>query len=176
MALYPVLRHHGQGIALGSVVFRTVEAVFYLVSLLGLLLLVTLGRASVAPGAADAAFYQQAAALVVAGRVWPGFVLAVLAFGTGALLYGWLLYRSCLVPHWLAGWGIAGALLAMTAAVLVMLGASVPMSPLHLALNLPIFAQEMVLAVWLIARGFSPRAVASAPSVASSPAGAAVAS
>lgn len=162
LALYPVLRQHGEGLALGAVVFRTVEAVFYLVSLLGLLLLVTLARAAVAPGAADISSYQQAAALLVAGRVWPGFVLAVLSFGLGALLYGWVLFRTALVPRWLAGWGIAGPVLAMAAAVLVLVGATAPMSTPHLALNLPVFAQEMVLAVWLIAKGFSPRAVVAA--------------
>jgi hypothetical protein len=160
LALYPVLRHSGQGLALGSVVFRTVEAVFYLVSLLGLLLLVTLGRAAAAPGATDASLQQDVAALLVAGRVWPGFVLAVLSFGTGALLYGWVLYRAALVPRWLAGWGIVAALLTMAAAVLVMLGATVPMTPLHVAINLPIAVQEMVLAAWLIAKGFNTGAVA----------------
>jgi hypothetical protein len=160
LALYPVLRPHGHGFALGSVVFRTVEAVFYLVSLLGLLLLVSLGRAAAEPGATGAGFYGQMAELVIAGRVWPGFGLAVLAFGTGALLYGWLLLRTALVPRWLAGWGIVGPVLAMAAAVLVLLGATVPMSPLHLAFNLPIAVQEMVLAAWLIVKGFSPRAVA----------------
>jgi hypothetical protein len=95
----------------------------------------------------------------VAGRVWPGFVLAVLSFGTGALLYGWVLFRAGLVPRWLSGWGIVAALLAMAAAVLVMLGATVPMSALHVAINLPIAVQEMVLAAWLIAKGFNPRAV-----------------
>jgi hypothetical protein len=159
LALYPVLRPHGHGLALGSVVFRAVEAVFYLVSLLGLLMLVTLARAAVAPGATDASLHQAAATLLVAGRVWPGFVVAVLAFGTGALLYGWVLFRTALVPRWLAGWGIVGAVLAMAAAVLVMLGLTIPMTPVHLVLNLPIAAQEMVLAAWLIARGFNPRAV-----------------
>ncbi|HYO44995.1 MAG TPA: DUF4386 domain-containing protein [Candidatus Limnocylindrales bacterium] len=166
LALYPVLRHHGESMALGSVVFRTVEAVFYLVSLLGLVLLVTVGRAAVAPGAADMASYQQVATLLVDGRVWPGFVLAVLSFGIGALLYGWLLYRTALVPRWLAGWGIAGALLTVAAAVLVMVGATAPMSTPHLALNLPVFAQEMVLAAWLIGRGFSQREVVAGPTAA----------
>lgn len=35
---------------------------------------------------------------------------AVLSFGVGALLYGWLLFRTALVPRWLAGWGIVGAM------------------------------------------------------------------
>jgi Domain of unknown function (DUF4386) len=171
LALYPVLRKYGEGFALGSVVFRTLEATFYGLGLVGLLMLVTLGREAATSGAADSAVFTHAAALLTAGRVWLGFVIGVLFFGIGGLLYGWLLYRSALVPRWLSGWGIAGATLTMISGVLVMFQLASPMTPIHLALNLPIFAQEMVLAVWLIARGFSPRAIAAAPAIEPSLAG-----
>lgn len=172
LALYPVLRQYGEGFALGSVVFRTLEATFYVVGLVGLLMLVSLGREAVTPGAPDSAFLAHAAALLTAGRVWLGFVIGVMFFGIGGLLYGWLLYRSALVPRWLSGWGIVGATLTMVSGVLVMFQLTSPMTPMHLVLNLPIFAQEMVLAVWLIARGFNPRAIAAAPASATSLAGA----
>lgn len=160
IALYPALRAVSPAMALGSVAFRTIEATFYVIGIVGLLMLVTLGGEAAKAGAADAAFYDRLAALVVAGRTWLGFVAAVVFAGLGTLLYDWVLYRSVLVPRWLSGWGIGAAVAMLAAAALVMLGIVAPVSPVHIVLNLPIAVQEMVLAVWLIARGFAPGAVA----------------
>jgi Domain of unknown function (DUF4386) len=162
IALYPVLRVHSPALALGSVAFRVIEATFYVISVVGLLLLVTLSREAAKAGAADAAFYGQLAALLVAGRAWLGFVAAVVFAGLGTLLYDWVLYRSALVPRWLSGWGVAAAVGMLVAALLAMFGVAPPLSPVHIVLNLPIAVQEMALAVWLIARGFSQVAVAAA--------------
>ena len=60
--------------------------------------------------------------------------------------------------------------MVMVSGVLVMLGLIDGFSTPQLVLAAPIGVQEMVLAVWLIAKGFNPRAVASAPAIATAPA------
>lgn len=50
--------------------------------------------------------------------------------------------------------------MVMVSAVFVMLGVSENFSTPQLVLAAPIGLQEMVLAVWLIAKGFNPRAIA----------------
>ncbi len=96
--------------------------------------------------------------------------LALLAFGLGALCYYWVFYQSRLIPRWLSAWGLVAIAMVMVSAVFVMLGVVENFSTPQLVLALPIFVQEMVLAVWLIAKGFSPRAIASAPAIAAAPA------
>jgi len=76
----------------------------------------------------------------------------VFAFALGALMYYYVLYRSQLVPRWLSGWGIAGELLMLVACLSALFSRNAVTS--YIVLVLPIAVQEMVMAVWLISRGF----------------------
>jgi Domain of unknown function (DUF4386) len=160
MALYPVLRHYNEGLALGSVGFRLIEAVFYLVDIVGLLSLLALSQAFVKAGAPGDPYFQTISTLIQAAREWVNFVLAVSAFSLGALLYYVVIYQSKLIPRWLAGWGVLGAACSLGAAITMLFGLA-PYSLPMLVLVLPIAVQEMVLAIWLIVRGFNPSAIAS---------------
>ena len=51
IALYPVLRRHHAGLALGSVGLRLIEGALYVLTVISLLLLVTLGEQSMSGGA-----------------------------------------------------------------------------------------------------------------------------
>ncbi len=155
IAMYPVVRRHGEGLALGSVSFRLVEGTLYLGMVVCLLALVAVSRESASAGAAASSAYEAAGALVMAGRDALGEV-AVLAFGVGALMYYWVFYRTRLLPRWLSAWGILAILSVMASGVLVILGIAEPMSTTQIVLAAPIGLQEMVMAAWLIAKGFSP--------------------
>jgi hypothetical protein len=160
IALYPVLRKHNEGLALGAVGLRVIEGALYLVAAVCLLMLLTLGRDSAGAGASDAAFYQNSGVLLMAARDWLGPVAAVTAFGLGALMYYSVFYRARLIPRWLSGWGLVAASLTVVAGVLTMFRVFGPMSTGAIVLNIPIGVQELVLAVWLIVRGFDAAAVA----------------
>jgi hypothetical protein len=152
IAMYPVLRRHGEGLALGSVGFRLVEGSLYLGIVVCLLVLVAMGEEAVTSD--DAAAFAGPVALVLAAREALGQV-GVLAFALGATMYYWLFYRSRLVPRWLSAWGLVAIASLMASVILVIAGVAEPMSQPQVLLALPIGAQEMVLAGWLIAKGFS---------------------
>lgn len=63
-------------------------------------------------------------------------------------------FQIRLVPRWISFWGLAGIGLTMVANFLVLFGLIKNFSTLQVVLNLPIAVQEMVFAVWLIAKGF----------------------
>jgi len=161
ISLYPVLRKYNEGLALGSAGFRTVEGVFDFVGVLGLLILITLSQQFVGAGAPDSSYFQTLGVLSVSGFHWAVNVIKLMVFSLGCLLYYIIFYRTNLIPRWLSGWGIAAAIMTMVSALLVMYGSIAPFSTAQIVLNLPILPQELVLAVWLIVKGFNPSAIAS---------------
>jgi hypothetical protein len=168
IALYPVLRKHHRALALGSVAARAVEGAFVIIGSLSLLALLTVGQESVAAGSAAANSYQAAGDALLAVREWALGFVAFLPFALGALAYYYVLYRSRLVPRWLSGWGLVGAGLCLVATVYSGFTQEFGFSTVNTVINIPIGVQEMVLAVWLIAKGFNPSAVTPSFAVTSS--------
>ena len=159
ISLYPILRKHNEGLALGSVGFRLIEGVFYIVAALCLLSLLSLSREYVKAGTPTASYFQISGTLILSGYNWANFVFGVISFCLGALMYYYIFYQSKLIPRWLSGWGIIGIALLLLMALLIMFGAEP--SGITLLLALPIALQEMVLAVWLIVKGFNSTVIAS---------------
>ncbi len=158
ISLYPVLKEWNAGLALGSVVFRTIEAAFYMVVIVGLMSLLTLGQQFTTAAAADRTSLQAIGDLLVSTRDHAG-LLAVFAFCLGAFMYYYLFFQSRLIPRWLSGFGIIAIILMMAACVLALFSGNRITS--YIPLAAPIAVQEMVLGVWLIVKGFNPSAVAS---------------
>ena len=157
IALYAVLKERNVGLALGSVIFRALEAAFYMVGTVCLLSLLTLGQRFAAAGAADRAALQAIGDLLVSVRDHAG-LLAVFAFCVGAFMYYTLLFQSRLVPRWLAGFGVVAIISMLTACVLALFSGNRITS--YIPLAAPIAVQEIVLGIWLIVKGFNPAAVA----------------
>ncbi len=161
IVLYPILKKYNGALAVGSVCFRVVENVFVLIGTLGLLSLITLSQEFIAAGAPGASSFQTLGTLLLALRDWQFHVISGLAFFLGTLMYYVILYKSKLIPRWLSGWGILGAVLSLAATVLASFTRDLGMASVNTYLSAPIGLQEMVLAVWLIVKGFNPSAIAS---------------
>jgi hypothetical protein len=73
-------------------------------------------------------------------------------------MYYYIFYRTKLIPKWLSGWGLVAVSMGIVASMLVMFQVVGSMSTVQVVLNLPIAVQEMVLAVWLIVKGFNSSA------------------
>ena len=152
IALYPALRPAGAATAVGSVIFRAIEAVFYASAVVFLLSLMPLSDQFTTGPAANRASIQALADAVVTLRDHASLV-GVFAFTVGAAMYYVLFFRSRLIPRWLSGWGVAGVALMLIACCLALFTDSAITG--YTLLILPIAIQELVLAAWLVVKGFA---------------------
>ena len=157
--MYPILRKHDEPMALGYVVFRVLETVFFIVSVTSLLTLFTLSREFVNAGSPDASYFQTLGTLLKAVREWAGGMCATIVFSLSALMLNYILYRSKLIPRLISGWGFIGAVLYLASGFLPLFGYGTR-STIYISMETLLGLQEMVLAVWLIVKGFNPKAIA----------------
>ncbi len=158
-SLYPILKKYSEGLAIAAVGFRVIEAVLMTVSVIIYILLLALSQEFIKAGAPAESYFQTLGVLLNAGVDCVSNVGMLLAWCIGAMIYYYIFYQTKLIPRWLSGWGLISSALCIMASLLVMLHLIGPFSMMQIIMNLPIALQEMVLAVWLIAKGFRPSAV-----------------
>jgi hypothetical protein len=150
---YPVLSKSSILLARGYFLFRSVlETIVYLLTTIGWLVLIPLSSSTdVAKVWGDTLINAKGVAEV-----------GTIVFLIGVSMFYLVLFRAKLVPRWLSSWGLLAAIPYLVP-VLLGLFSTVDVSAgstLGTVLEIPLAVQEMVLAVWLIAKGFDSRRVA----------------
>ena len=159
--LFPFLKKHSESLALGYVCFRLLEAIIITVGIVSVLTLLTLSQEFVEAAAPHATSFQTAGTLLKAVHDWTFLLGPNFMLGINTLMCSYLLYQSKLVPPPIAVMGFAGATLILLAAVLEMFGIILQLSTWGVVLAIPVASYEMILAVWLIVKGFNVSAIAS---------------
>jgi hypothetical protein len=162
VVMFPILRKYNEALALGYFGFRIIEAVTIVATVVSWLLLVTLSQDYIDSGASDASPYQTTGTLLTESGVWIGYMLS-LFLSIGSLVFFYLLYQLRLVPKVISLWGLIGGFLHLVGTVGIMFGSFAEDSALGTLTVLPIASVEMVLAGWLIVKGFNPFAADELP-------------
>jgi hypothetical protein len=152
VALYPVLKKQNEGVALGLVGSRVLEAGTMFAGVAFLLSVVTLRQA----GAGADALVTGHALVALYDRIFlvgQSFMPAV-----NDLLLGFLLYQSRLVPRALSLIGLVGGVLLVAGDVAVLFGLIGQHDPSTALAAVPVALFEFSLGVWLIAKGFNTSA------------------
>jgi hypothetical protein len=152
--LFPHLQKVNQSLALGYALFRLLEVVFILIGLLSMLSIVSISHHYI-NHTGDLAALQISASILKTIHGWTFILGPHFMLGINTMIYSALFYKSGLVPKSLALLGITGALLILTASLLEMFSVISTFSIALVVLALPIAVYEMILAAWLIAKGFN---------------------
>jgi hypothetical protein len=158
--LFPVLRKHNEILALGYLIFRgALETVTYIAMAICWSFLILISREYVAEGASNTAYLQTLGTIFLKGNDSISTILVII-FALDALMLYYMLYQSKLIPRWISVWGFIAIIMHFSTAFLILYGfVESGMSAIVSLINMSIFFQEMVMAVWLIVKGFSLDAI-----------------
>ncbi len=147
---FPILRRHSETGSVLYIATRLAEAVFFMFGALFTLSMLPLGREAASAGAM--------AKWLEALGTYSYTLGTMIIFSVSAILLAVMLFQTQLVPRWLSVWKGAGAILLLLQGTLIFYDTITPL--LEQTLYIPIAVNEMVLALWLLFKGFSPEAVA----------------
>lgn len=164
IVMFPVLKPHGERIAIGYLSGRIMDAIFIAIMVLFLLLQIPLGSEYLKATAPHMLYLQSLSAVSVAASQY-AYQIGMSTLGVSGLVLCYALYRARLVPRWLAVWGLVGYAIIAAGMVSEMMG-----SGLGLVSSLPGGVWEMFIGGWLIFKGFNSSAFVSQATRTSTPA------
>lgn len=151
--LFPLLKRHGESLALAHVGFRVAELAASLFYLAVPLLVIQLG-AGLRDGTVDASASTGLGALLQAQHGAATLMIYLVTTAAGMCM-AVLLYRSRLIPRWIATLGVIGYPVLLAGCALDLFGLVDVTQGVGLVALVPGGVFELILPVWLIARGFT---------------------
>ncbi|WP_233621737.1 DUF4386 domain-containing protein [Amycolatopsis sp. WAC 04182] len=151
--LFPLVKHHGEALALAHIGFRVIELAASLFYLAIPLMVIELG-AGLRDGTIDAATSASLGASVKAQQGVATLLIYLVVTAAG-LCMSILLHRSRLVPRWLAVLGIVSYPTLLAGCVLDLFGVVDVTQGVGLVALVPGGVFEVVLPIWLFVKGFT---------------------
>ena len=151
--LFPLLKPYGESLALAHVGFRVTELAASLFYLAVPLLAIELG-AGLGEGSVDGSASSSLSALLLAQHD-VAILMIYIATGAAGTCMATLLYRSRLIPRWLAILGLVTYPALLVGSVLDMFNVVSVTQGIGLVALIPGALFEFILPVWLIVKGFN---------------------
>ena len=152
VTLWSITRDEDRDIAMLGLAFRVGEGVIAGLSIPTMLAVLSLARSVEINAEGTDAAHTLASYLLRTDVGVPATF-----FAAGSTMFSWLMLRGRLVPAWMAALGVAASLVLIIGLPLQLAGFLG--GPVAMLMWLPMLVFELVLAVWLIARGVREAAV-----------------
>lgn len=151
--MFPLFKRHSEPLALGYVGLRVVDFAAVLLYMASPLLVISLGQ-RLLDGTVDASASEHLGAVFQAQHDL-SLRMIYLFNGVAGGFFAFLLYRSELVPRWIAVLGLIGYPVLLAGTVLDMFSLTDVTQGAGLLAVVPGGLFELILPIWLLAKGFS---------------------
>ena len=149
LAVYPIIKRHAPGRAVGFVASRTLEAAMIFAGVLAVLTVHTLRQHG-----GDPATLTTTADAFVAFKDWTFLLGPGLAASINALCFATVLRQTQLVPRWIPTLGVIGAPLLAISSTSTLFGGWEQTSSTGMLFVLPIAAWELSVGFYMTVKGF----------------------
>lgn len=149
ITVWPIFRQYGERLALWLIALACVSFGLIAVENTTVMSMLSLSQSYALAPAADAGLFDTVGGAVRSARKWAHYTNLIVASGMLLVLYT-ALFRFALVPRLIAGAGVVAVLLQMTAFSLTLFG-----ERMMFPLMMPMALVHLVLALWLVIRGFA---------------------
>ncbi len=156
VALFPIFKKYNEALALGYLGFRFLEGILFMFLVINSLSLLSLSKVFVNSEAADANYLQIIGASIQAQNNWATLIY-IIVFTIGALMFNTVLFKYKLIPRWISVWGLIATAMLLAGALIGVFDL-MDTSRIMTFLGLPFAVNEMLMAGWLIVRGFNSAA------------------
>ncbi|RYE57975.1 MAG: DUF4386 domain-containing protein [Sphingobacteriales bacterium] len=153
--LFPYLKAYNERLAFGYFTFRVFECVSIFLGVVSVLSLLTLSQSYHSGTNPDHTLYNAIGTIAKASHDWTFLLGPKFFLGINTFIYSYVFFRTGLVPRKLSVLGMTGAALVFINSLFTMFGSISLFSAVDIATVFPIAIYEMILAGWLIAKGFS---------------------
>lgn len=147
--MFPVFKRFSERMAFGYFGAKILDAVFFVVWVMFLLIQIPLGSEFLKAGVTGTSYLQVLSTVSIQVSQY-AYQISQIAVVLAGFLLCYMFYRTKLVPRWMAVWGLVGYAILLGGSVLEVLGFN-----LQLIQTIPGGLFELFICVWLIAKGFN---------------------
>lgn len=162
IVFFPIANKINKNLGLGYVVFRFLEGILQIFIAIKYLSLIGSSREYLNAGPGNIPFLQSIGDSIQSEIHWAEIIYVMNYIG-GAMAFYPLLYKSKLVPRFLSVWGILAVLLLLIGEIMGIFGlgifSTMPLMKAFVYFAPLVALNELVLSIWLIAKGFNSPAI-----------------
>lgn len=151
--MFPLLKQQSIYLAVGYIIFRSLEALMFVLTELNSIPILILSQLSISTGS------ESIETLKLFGDLFQEirsvtYGIGVLFFCIGSFMFYFSMFKSEILPKWITIWGMIAIIMASILSTLNLIGIA---SPIFIAVifYIPIALNEITMSVWLIIKGFT---------------------
>ncbi len=153
--LYPIIKAYSPTLAISYFGFRIIASGLLFLGIVPLLALLSISEGYIVADQLMTGHYEMLGELVRVSRDWLNHITVIFTWSFGGAILYYTFYKTKVIPKWMSVWAIIGTWLTITVTALLLFDMVHIVSPTYFIMNTPTALIELILAGYLLRKGFN---------------------